>query len=195
MEAPAGPDPRILVVCTGNVCRSPLIERLLRPALRQAFGPGAVAVESAGTGALVDAPMDEQAAGVLRDLGGDPTGFVARHLTEPMVARATLVLTATRAHRAAVVRLHPRALRYTFTVRELAALVELVDAASLPEEPGPRLTRLTELAREQRGRLARRDPEDLDVTDPYRQPDHVYAQMREQVEPAVAALLQALVPR
>lgn len=193
MNAPPGA--RILVVCTGNVCRSPLVERLLRPALDQAFGPGGVAVDSAGTGALVDAPMDERAAGVLRDLGGDPTGFVARQVSEPMVAGASLVLTATRAHRAAVVRLHPRALRYAFTVRELAVLVGQVDPLLLPGDPAERVTAVAELARGQRGTLARYDPEELDVVDPFRQADQVYARMREQVAPAVDALRRVLAPR
>ncbi|WP_446740540.1 arsenate reductase/protein-tyrosine-phosphatase family protein [Ornithinimicrobium sp. CNJ-824] len=45
---------RILVVCTGNVCRSPLVERLLQQGLDERWGPGAFEVRSAGTGALVD---------------------------------------------------------------------------------------------------------------------------------------------
>ncbi|GMA87571.1 hypothetical protein GCM10025868_28210 [Angustibacter aerolatus] len=54
MSAPA----RVLVVCTGNVCRSPLVERLLR----QRLGTDAVDVSSAGTQALVGEPMTDPAA-------------------------------------------------------------------------------------------------------------------------------------
>ena len=44
----------ILTVCTGNVCRSPIAEKLLRLELRDLPG---VRVHSAGTNALVNAPM------------------------------------------------------------------------------------------------------------------------------------------
>ncbi|WP_170144128.1 hypothetical protein [Calidifontibacter indicus] len=50
-------DARILVVCTGNICRSPYIERVLAT---QLAGRG-YTVESAGTRALVDYPMEPQA--------------------------------------------------------------------------------------------------------------------------------------
>jgi protein-tyrosine phosphatase len=50
---------RILVVCTGNICRSPLAEAMLRLQL-QAGGIGqATQVQSAGTRALVGKPVDE----------------------------------------------------------------------------------------------------------------------------------------
>lgn len=188
------PQARILVVCTGNVCRSPLIERLLQPSLDDAYGAGAVHVSSAGTGALVGAPMDERAAGILERLGGAAEGFVARHLEPRMVADASLVLTATREHRAAAVRLHPRALRHTFTVRELAALLGVVDTGQLPAEPAERIAGVAELAREGRGRLLRQDPDSLDVVDPYRRSDDVYELIGDQVVPAVDVIRTALAP-
>ena len=45
----------ILVVCTGNICRSPIAERFLRHAL-----PG-MKIDSAGTGALIGHEADESA--------------------------------------------------------------------------------------------------------------------------------------
>jgi protein-tyrosine phosphatase len=111
----------VLVVCEGNLCRSPLTERLLR--LRLADLPD-VRVTSAGTRAVVGSAMDASAAAELVRLGGDPTGFVARQLTPGLVAAADLVLTATRAQRSHVVGLAPAALKRTFTLLELAALVD-----------------------------------------------------------------------
>ena len=69
----------ILVVCLGNVCRSPLAERLLRMRFEQMLGDGASAVHlsSAGVRALVGDPMNELSAAELRRLGGDPDGFVS----------------------------------------------------------------------------------------------------------------------
>lgn len=188
---------RILVVCTGNVCRSPLVERLLQQGLDQRWGPGRFEVRSAGTGALVDHPMDERAAGVLTGLGGSHDGFRARHLAGPMVEEADLVLTATRDHRAAVVRTSPRAMKRVFTVRELAAIVEALPDEELPtaDDPAERLRELADLATRHRGRRRPARADDHDVVDPYRRADEVYATMRDQVEAAMPHLFRALTPR
>jgi len=111
----------VLVVCVGNLCRSPLAERLLR--VRLADAPH-VRVTSAGTRAVAGAAMDARAAAELDRLGGDPLGFEARQLTADLVSDADLVLTATRELRTQVVELAPAALKRTFTLRELAALLE-----------------------------------------------------------------------
>lgn len=185
----------VLVVCTGNICRSPLVERLLQADLDARFGPGALRVRSAGTHALVDQPMDERAAAVLRSLGGDPDGFRARRLTESMVREADLVITATREHRAQVSRLHPRAMRRSFTLRELALLVDSLDDGELPgaDDPRERVRELVALAVQRRGLVRPSDPEALDVTDPYRRPDAAYAAMRREVAQAWPALRRALI--
>src|SRR5690606_41368685 len=50
----SGDDFTLLIVCTGNVCRSPAIERLFRSAFAEGSG---ITVHSAGTGALVGEPI------------------------------------------------------------------------------------------------------------------------------------------
>src|SRR3954452_1847440 len=67
--------------------------------------------------------MNELAAAELVRLGGDPSGFVARQVTPAMVDEADLVLTATRTIRSGVLEEAPRALKRTFTLRELEAIV------------------------------------------------------------------------
>lgn len=173
--------PTILTVCTGNVCRSPLLERMLQRDVDGAHGPGRVAVRSAGTGALVGAPMDERSAEILVGLGGDPTGFVARRLTAELVSDAALVLAATPTHRSQVVQLDPRALRRTFTAQEFAGLVAAVPDEDLPtwEEPATALAELCTAARAARGAATR--PAGDGLVDPYRQPDAVYDRLRAQV--------------
>ncbi len=183
----------ILTVCTGNVCRSPLLERLLQRTLDQRFGPGAVPVASAGTMALVGSPMDARAADVLRSLGGEPDGFVARRLTEPIVRSAALVLTATREHRAQVSRMHPRAMKRTFTFREMATILAGAgDALPEADEPLELLAALAEVGTANRGLHRPARQEDLDIVDPYRRDDEVYALMREQVLDAYPAVERAL---
>ena len=110
----------VLVVCEGNLCRSPVAERLLR--LRTKGSD--VRVTSAGVNAAVGQPIDPLAADELVRLGGDPEGFEARQLTSAMLQDADLVLAATRAIRSQVVALNPAVLRRCFTLLELAALLD-----------------------------------------------------------------------
>ena len=122
----------VLFVCVGNICRSPLAERLLRARLQERLGDlsAAVIVESAGTRAVMGEPMDDLAAQELARLGLANDHFRAHRLTEQMTADADLVLTATKELRSRVLEDVPAALRRTFTIREFAALVEGVEAES-----------------------------------------------------------------
>lgn len=169
---------RLLFVCTGNICRSAAAERLARAGLATRLGPAAaIEVTSAGTHGLVGEAMDADAAAALRALGGDPDGFVARRLDATSVAGVDLVLTATRAHRAAVVRQAPTLLRRTFTIREFARLAAAVDRAALPADAaGPeRLRVAVEEAAALRGLLAPpASPDEDDVTDPYGGPSGLH---------------------
>lgn len=131
------PAATIIVVCTGNMCRSPMAERLLRTMLDEALGESAAAVRvaSAGTHAMPGGQMAPHAERVLRELCADETGFVATRLTAEMVEQADLVLCATREHRSAAIMLCPRALRKTFTLREFGRLSAHVEAEHLAHLP------------------------------------------------------------
>jgi protein-tyrosine phosphatase len=187
-----GAELTVLAVCTGNVCRSPAVERLLR----QAFGPGSgIRVVSAGTGALVGEPIHPPMAALLREAGADAEDFAARGLTEDLVRRGDLVLALTREHRGDVVELAPAAVRRTFTLRELARLAERVDPGALDAAAGPgatpaaRLAALLPLAAAQRSAVP---AEQDDVVDPYRQDAAVYRRSFDQITPAVAAIARRI---
>ncbi|MEV6742072.1 low molecular weight phosphatase family protein [Streptomyces sp. NPDC051104] len=111
--------PRVLFVCTGNVHRSVLAERLL--AARLPAG-SAVRPESAGTEAWPHSGMEDTTRAVLEELGGDGSDFTARRLTERLVGGAALVLGLEREHREAAVRLAPSAMRRCFTLKEFVRL-------------------------------------------------------------------------
>jgi protein-tyrosine-phosphatase len=91
----------ILLVCTGNICRSAMAERLGRAFIAQVLGAHAdqVRIVSAGTRAVVGSVMHPDSALVLRGFGAEAGDFRARHLVDGMVAGADLTLTMTRAHR------------------------------------------------------------------------------------------------
>lgn len=124
---------KILVVCVGNICRSPLAERLLQTRL-DARAPGQVVVTSAGMRATAGQAMESHAAAELIRLGGDPAGFVSQVATGLVIESADLVLTMTKDLRTEVLRRSPRMMRRTFTMGEFAAVCAAVpDLAAAPD--------------------------------------------------------------
>jgi protein-tyrosine phosphatase len=109
----------VLYVCTGNVCRSPMAELLLRSWVM----PGEdLEISSAGTQALVGHGIDRSSASALGQLGIDPSRHRARQFERWMAADADLILTAERAHRDLVMTELPVAFRRTFTMKEFARI-------------------------------------------------------------------------
>ncbi len=134
----------ILTVCTGNVCRSPAVERLLASKL----GP-TVSVASAGTHALVGHPISEPMAVLLRNSGVEDVPFEARRLSEQMLREADLVLPLTRAQRSLVVELWPAAVRRTFTL----ARIRSATAVGRSIQPSQPVRRPTDCGRPSRWQL------------------------------------------
>ena len=164
---------RVLHVCTGNICRSPMAERLMRAGLEQRLEEDAEAflVESAGTWGHDGSVMEAHALNTLRSYGVDGTDFRARELVAEHVAGADLVLTANRDHRAAAVVLQPRAAARTFTLLEFSRLVSAVDPATLPaDDLEERAHALVRVAAGLRGTVRPSRAADDDLKDPYQAP-------------------------
>lgn len=85
---------RILVVCTGNICRSPIGEGLLKAKLD---GKG-IEVYSAGIGALVGHGADDKALAVMTEHGYDISAHRAQQATQPLLASSELILTMDQGH-------------------------------------------------------------------------------------------------
>lgn len=80
---------RVLLICTGNICRSPMAEGLLRARFERR---GRGTVESAGLAALEGRPAEPIAVELLAERGIDISGHRARQLTPEMLARFDLLL-------------------------------------------------------------------------------------------------------
>ncbi|WP_421621654.1 low molecular weight protein-tyrosine-phosphatase [Alkalilimnicola ehrlichii] len=98
------PFKRFLVVCTGNICRSPMGEAYLRD--RLAAGDDFI-VGSAGIGALVGYPADDHAISVMQEKGLDITSHRAQQLTLALARNYDLLLVMDESHKKWIEENHP----------------------------------------------------------------------------------------
>ena len=178
---------RVLCVCEGNLCRSPVAALLLQDAL----GPE-VEVTSAGTRAVVGAPVAPQMEALLRERSLDSGGSSARQLQAAQLREADLVLTMTKRQRGNAVALAPAVVRRTFTLRALARLLAGVDAGALPSATAERLRQAVPAAAAQRAYVA--DPRADDIADPYGRSAQDYRRAFAEIFDAVERVRAVLVP-
>ena len=165
----------VLFVCTGNICRSPIAERLAAAYSAACQVPG-LTTSSAGTRAVIAHPIHPDAVLVLETLGGDVSNFAARQLTSRIASDADLVLTMTKVHRDAVLELAPRQLRRTFTLSEAARLASECTARTVAD--------LAAL----RPHLAARDRSD--IPDPIGQGAEFFAMVGSQIADLLPPILE-----
>jgi protein-tyrosine phosphatase len=182
----------VLVVCTGNIGRSPMMERLLRRELATAGLDELVDVSGAGTWARDGDPMEPHAEQTLRERGVEVDAFAARRLQIPLITGADLVLTATRDHRSAVVQLVPAAVRRAFTLLELARVVDQLPPA--PVAGGvDRLTRMRDaVAWAAQNRVPSTSELGDDLADPLGSALATYRQRADQIEVACSRVVTLL---
>jgi protein-tyrosine phosphatase len=203
----------VLHVCMGNICRSPMAERLLaravaeRAAALAAAGAGdsaglgeqLVRSVSAGTGAWHEGEeMNPSAARQVRSRGGSVDGFEARKLRGEFVDHADLVLTATADQVEYVVALRPAAAARTFVLGEFGRLLAAIDTAALPAaEPGPdagyaRAVAIVEAVAAKRAGEPSLPADDLD--DPWGRGDQTFARIGDEIEDTIVPFATLLVP-
>ena len=112
---------KLLFVCTGNICRSPMAEKIALRLAREAGLPWSAA--SAGVAAEVGEGMTDGAVHALKSLGINDDKHIARQLDEAMLKEADDVYVMTRSHRNTIVSRFPK---YSDKISVL------LDAAGLP---------------------------------------------------------------
>jgi protein-tyrosine-phosphatase len=108
--------PKVLFVCTGNICRSPMAEGLLKK-MRSDFS-----VSSAGVSSMDGWNAMPEAVDVMQGHGVDISNHRARQVTEEMVRDADLVLAMARHHREMLKNMFPESEEKIFTLKEYAGI-------------------------------------------------------------------------
>jgi glycine hydroxymethyltransferase len=154
----------ILVVCTGNICRSPMAEGFLREELADR-GIQSITVSSCGVAAWDGGQATVEAVEAMHERGIDIGGHAARRLAHWMLEETDLVLTMAVEHREAVDRMDPEVADRAFTIKELVAILD----GPSPPAPGDPAAQLEHGVRAAATlRAEGRAPEilDEDVADP-----------------------------
>lgn len=181
---------RILTICTGNICRSPLAAVLLAAKLDSSH----FEVATAGTSPVVGEPIQETMQGIAARMGAiDVSEHRATGINRDAVSNADLILGMDREHRRAAAKLVPNAARRSFTLLEFAHIVSYVDDTTIETQVrthGEPVKDALEMVMRMRGVVPRLSPDRLyDVPDPYGRSKQVYERSAKQIERAVAQIV------
>jgi len=185
----------ILVVCTGNVCRSPIAEGAIRASLLARFGGSAPDVASAGTAGWEGSGADPGSVEAAAERGIDISRHRARGIEPGDVAEASLVVAMSGEHREQVARLVPEASARTFTLKELVRLLETRPARNAGVEPLSLLRARVAEASELRRDGFEGNPLDEDVGDPLGMPFEVFRAIAGELEEWCGRLAEGLFGR
>jgi protein-tyrosine phosphatase len=196
----------VLHVCMGNICRSPMAERLLRAAVAELAGlpqdeaDALVHSHSAGTGGWhAGEPMHPPAARQVRARGGDATGFTARRLEPAHIDASDLVLCATVDQARYVCSLRPDAAPRTFVMGEFRRLLAETDLTDLPtadlSPEGVHARGVALVAAVDKTRDGRPPRPTDEVDDPFGHGDRTYARVADEIEDMVRSLAAGLLGR
>lgn len=168
------------MVCTGNLCRSPMAEGLLRAAAE--LKGCDMEVSSVGTWAHFGYPAMPESVMVLKNKGIDITGHKSRPVDQQELRAADVVVAMTSVHVKELLQLVPEVKPKLILMKEL---VELALEGELPPTAEARLSRLLGAPRPEWRRA-------LDLDDPIGKPIGAYEKTAAEIEMGVEVLMSAL---
>lgn len=191
---------RVLFVCSGNTCRSPMAAALLREELaRRGVSPGDIEVMSAGTGSHNGDRASPLARKVLADRGADLSTHRSRALTRDLLDKANLILTMTRSHKAEILRISPDAAGKTYTLREFVERERWQDLIARSQEVYSALEKASDESDQERLPLREelRNLEvqlrEMDIDDPWGGDEEAYVRVADALKSLIEALAGMLV--
>ncbi|TVX97127.1 low molecular weight protein arginine phosphatase [Cohnella terricola] len=187
---------RVLIVCTGNTCRSPMAEAILKD-LAERSGKR-LDIRSAGVAASNGMPISPNAAETLRRRKLTPPGPAAM-LNAEEVLWANVILTMTAGHKRAILERYPEALSKTYTLKEYAlrgdpVMDDVAEIERLYSEWQVKQALGQSLTDGERSRLLeleRRIP-NFDIADPFGGPLPLYEQCADEIEDILLTLVDKL---
>ena len=178
MSSSQGDRFHVLAVCLGNVCRSPLMEKLLGERL-----PTGMTVSSAGLRALDGVSLDSQLTGEPAGWDARLDGHVPRQFTPQLAVGADLVLAASAELRSRLLEELPSALRRSFTLLEFGYLAQAAPA---------RLASARELVAWAAANRSLAVSQPIDIVDPIGRGPEVHRQAADLIDAATGRVAAAL---
>jgi protein-tyrosine phosphatase len=180
----------ILVVCTGNICRSPIAEGFLRNALVARFGDDAPSVSSAGTWGVEGSSATPEAVAAAAERGADIGDHVARRFSAIVPLDADLVIVMAAEHRESLAHADGVGNR-VFTLKELVRLLESLPPAADGSGPDALAERVAQAA-EARDDGFVGNPHDEDIADPLGLPFQSYRAIAWELDEWIPRLVDGL---
>jgi protein-tyrosine-phosphatase len=174
---------KVLMVCTGNLCRSPMAEGLFRHAVSQRDCD--IEVSSVGTWAYQGDHATSEAIDVLRERGIDLSGHRSQAMDQRALEEADVIVAMTSVHRKEILKVDRGAEKKIVLMKEL---VELALEGDLPDSTEARIDRLLGAARPEWRRA-------LDLDDPMGKPVGAYERTADHIEMGIEVLVEALCAR
>jgi protein-tyrosine phosphatase len=193
MSAATGGQFGILFVCTANICRSVIAERLARRGLRARLGGDArgFRVTSAGTACLKGCPVHPYTAQALTWLGADAEGIASQQLTAADIDTADLILAVGQQHRNQVIAMRPGASRRAYLLREFARLAASAPGSADDLSAVEQARQLVAEVAMLRGRVAYVEPAEDEIPDPVATAE-AFLNCARVIDAAVSDVLDAL---